>query len=68
VAEAVKQRSPNTPVILLTGWGALMNKEERPDCINILLNKPPTMEKIRSALVELQLYEECENEQTNYND
>ncbi len=51
VIKAVRLESPATPIILLTGWGGSM-KEEDDDSVqaDYVLNKPPTIKKIRKAL------------------
>jgi CheY-like chemotaxis protein len=54
VATAVKAVSPATPVILLTGWGQrLMAQNDVPPHVDRLLNKPPKLHELRSALAEL---------------
>jgi PAS domain S-box-containing protein len=41
VARAIKARSPQTPVILLTGWGAKMGQEQgAPEEVDDILTKP----------------------------
>jgi PAS domain S-box-containing protein len=49
VGKKIKMVSPNTPVILLTGWGAFM-EEEKPEYVDRVLSKPPTMEELRAAI------------------
>jgi len=53
VAQAIKQMSPATPVILLTGWG------QRPDAggdplphIDCVVGKPPKLQELRRALAQ----------------
>jgi signal transduction histidine kinase/CheY-like chemotaxis protein len=54
VAEGVKQLSPQTPVIMLTGWGARMLAEkEVPPNVDRLLSKPPRLTELRVAIREL---------------
>ena len=54
VASGVKELSPSTPVILLTGWGQrLMDDGERPPHVDRVLNKPPKLTDLRSALASL---------------
>ena len=50
VGEKIKELSPTTPVILLTGWGRLMEEDEIPPSIDAMLPKPVTMEALRQAL------------------
>ena len=54
VARAVKQASPDTPVILLTGWGErLLADGETPPYVDRVLSKPPRLREVRKALAEL---------------
>jgi len=54
VAEGIKQRSPRTPVIMLTGWGSRMIAEkETPPFVDRVLSKPPRLQDLRGALREL---------------
>ena len=54
VANAVKATCESTPVILLTGWGQrLVEDEEIPENVDRVLNKPPKLHQLRSALAEL---------------
>ncbi|HZE91842.1 MAG TPA: PAS domain S-box protein [Rhizobacter sp.] len=51
VAIAVKQSSPSTPVIMLTGWGQRMVAEgDVPDHVDEVLSKPPKLRELRNAL------------------
>jgi PAS domain S-box-containing protein len=50
----VKQASPHTPVLLLTGWGQrLIEEGDIPSHIDRVLAKPPMLPLLRSALVQL---------------
>lgn len=54
MAAAVKAASPNTPVILLTGWGQrLIAENQVPPHVDRVLNKPPRLKELRAALAEL---------------
>lgn len=54
VAGAVKAASPNTPVILLTGWGhRLLTEGGVPPYVDRVLPKPPKPLDLHAALVEL---------------
>lgn len=54
VALAVKTASPDTPVILLTGWGQrLLTDNEIPDGVDRVLSKPPKLRELRAMLAEL---------------
>jgi PAS domain S-box-containing protein len=51
MAAAVKQRSPATPVILLTGWGQQMDEDgEVPPGVDVVLSKPPRLASLRDGL------------------
>jgi CheY-like chemotaxis protein len=53
VAAAVKNLSPLTPVILLTGWGQRMVAEgDIPADTNRVLSKPPKLRELREALAQ----------------
>jgi signal transduction histidine kinase/ActR/RegA family two-component response regulator len=54
VAAGIKQISPTTPVILLTGWGQrLLDEKEIPENVDRVLSKPPRLTQLRDALIEL---------------
>jgi signal transduction histidine kinase/ActR/RegA family two-component response regulator/HAMP domain-containing protein len=54
VAAGVKEASPETPVILLTGWGQRMQEEgEKPEAVDVVLSKPPKMHELRTALADV---------------
>ena len=51
VATAVKAASPDTPVILLTGWGQrLVSDGDIPAHVDRVLSKPPKLRDLREAL------------------
>jgi len=51
VAQQIKEWSPGTPVVLLTGWGARMRAEgELPRHVDYVVPKPPTLRTLREAL------------------
>ncbi|HXC60120.1 MAG TPA: ATP-binding protein, partial [Steroidobacteraceae bacterium] len=55
VAAAIKAASPETPVVLLTGWGQRMQDErELPTNVDRVLGKPPKLLELRAALAQLQ--------------
>jgi signal transduction histidine kinase len=48
----IKERSPKTPVIMLTGFGELMKaKGETVPGVDVLLSKPPTLAAVREAVL-----------------
>jgi CheY-like chemotaxis protein len=54
VASAVKGLSPETPVILLTGWGQRLDMEGgAPAHVDRMLSKPPKLRELRAALAAL---------------
>ena len=54
VAMSVKKQSPDTPVILLTGWGAGMGEEAGVrEWIDCALGKPFTTAQLEGALAQL---------------
>ena len=51
VASTVKNLSPTTPIILLTGWGQrLVGEGEIPQHVDYVLSKPPKLRELREAL------------------
>ncbi|HYC54605.1 MAG TPA: CHASE sensor domain-containing protein [Candidatus Binatia bacterium] len=56
VAVAIKEMSPHTPVILLTGWGQRLASEgEVPEQIDYVMSKPPKLRELREALARFTL-------------
>ena len=54
VAAAVKAVEPSRPVIMLTGWGhRLRAEDEIPEFVDRVLGKPPKLQDLRTALIEL---------------
>ena len=54
VAVRVKELSPSTPVLMLTGWGQRMNVEQStPPGVDRVLSKPPGLKLLRTALAEV---------------
>lgn len=53
VAAAIKQHTPETPVLLLTGWGERLRAEEDiPEHVDTILSKPPALREVRAALAQ----------------
>jgi signal transduction histidine kinase/ActR/RegA family two-component response regulator/HAMP domain-containing protein len=51
VVKVIKQESPGTPVIMLTGWGAFMKEDgDMPEEISGILTKPPRSNELREML------------------
>jgi CheY-like chemotaxis protein len=54
VAKAIKQESPTTPVVLLTGWGVFMKEDgNTPEQVDSILSKPPRSRELRKTLSRL---------------
>jgi CheY-like chemotaxis protein len=54
VAHMLKVESPNTPIIMMTGWGSMLEENEDPPDVDSVISKPPQMLEITNALYELQ--------------
>jgi CheY-like chemotaxis protein len=54
VVDGVRAAAPDTPIIMLTGWGQrlLADNEQTPQ-VDRLLSKPPRLQELRTALAEL---------------
>ena len=51
VAERIKGHSPRTPVILLTGWGAMLDEKEGVMThVNAVLSKPPRVTELNETV------------------
>ncbi len=60
VAAAVKALCADTPVILLTGWGQrLIAEGDIPPHVDRVLNKPPKLLDLRTALTQLSAAGDC---------
>ena len=52
VAKTLKQQSPATPVVLLTGWGAFMKEDgQLPAQVDGVLSKPPRARELRETIL-----------------
>ena len=53
VARIIKAESPNTPVIMLTGWGAIMKEEgENAPEVDAIIAKPARIDELNNVLLE----------------
>lgn len=53
-AQAIKRLSPETPVVLLTGWGKIMKDDGAlPVAVDAILSKPPRLKDLRTTLTRL---------------
>jgi signal transduction histidine kinase/CheY-like chemotaxis protein len=51
VAEQIKAQSPKTPVLMLTGWGSMLeDRREQVAKVDAVLSKPPRVNDLISAL------------------
>jgi len=51
LATTIKQLAPNKPIIMLTGFGELMNvKGERPPAVDAVVSKPVTLDSLTDAI------------------
>jgi CheY-like chemotaxis protein len=54
VARTIKAESPHTPIILLTGWGAMMKEDgETVPGIDVVVNKPARMRELNDLLLRM---------------
>jgi signal transduction histidine kinase len=54
VVDSVRAATPDTPIIMLTGWGQQPAADnERTPRVDRLLSKPPRLQELRTALAEL---------------
>jgi CheY-like chemotaxis protein len=54
LAAMVKEQAPSTPVVLLTGFGDLMNAAgEKPDGVDLVVKKPIRLSTLREVLVKM---------------
>jgi signal transduction histidine kinase len=54
VVDSVRASTPDTPIIMLTGWGQQPAADnERTPRVDRLLSKPPRLQELRSAIAEL---------------
>jgi len=54
VARTIKAESPHTPVIMMTGWGAMMNEEGQPPVdVDAVVGKPPRMTELNELVLQI---------------
>ena len=54
LAAAAKRLRPETPIVLLTGFGDLMSDQgEQPEGVDLILSKPVTLSALRNAMAKL---------------
>ena len=51
VVKTIKQESPATPIIMLTGWGSFMKEDgDMPSQVSGILTKPPRSNELKEML------------------
>ena len=54
VARMIKAQSPNTPVILMTGWGTFMADEEESALpVDVVIGKPPRIQELNDLILRM---------------
>jgi signal transduction histidine kinase len=54
VARAIKAESPDTPVIMMTGWGKMMKEDGEPTPeVDAVVGKPPRIQELNRLLLQL---------------
>jgi PAS domain S-box-containing protein len=54
VASTMKKESPETPIIMLTGWGTMMKADgAKPAQVDAVLSKPPRINELRETMARL---------------
>jgi CheY-like chemotaxis protein len=54
VARTIKAESPNTPIIMLTGWGAIIRDDgDTTQGVDVVVNKPPHMQELNELLLRM---------------
>jgi DNA-binding response OmpR family regulator len=54
VARTIKAESPNTPIIMMTGWGTIMREDgETASEVDAVVGKPPNMQELNDLLLRM---------------
>jgi DNA-binding NtrC family response regulator len=54
LARAIKETDPRTPVVMMTGWGAMMKEDgENAPNVDALVGKPPQLLELNELLLRL---------------
>jgi len=54
VARTIKAESPNTPIIMMTGWGTMMKEDgETASEVDAVVGKPPNMQELNDLLLRM---------------
>jgi DNA-binding NtrC family response regulator len=52
LARSIKAESPQTPIIMMTGWGTMMKEEgETASEVDALVGKPPQIQELNELLL-----------------
>jgi CheY-like chemotaxis protein len=65
VARIIKAESPLTPIIMMTGWGAIMKEDgETANEVDALVGKPPIMQELNDLLLRMALPDRASSAKT----
>jgi FixJ family two-component response regulator len=54
VASTIARAAPDTPIILLTGWGqSMLEQNDVPEGVTRVMTKPPKVGQLRAAVAEV---------------
>ena len=54
VARTIRAESPNTPIIMMTGWGAALEDDaETASEVDAVVNKPPCMQELNDLILRI---------------
>jgi DNA-binding NtrC family response regulator len=53
VARMIKAQSPNTPVILMTGWGTFREEAEPASPVDAVVGKPPRIQELNDLILRM---------------
>jgi DNA-binding response OmpR family regulator len=54
VARTIKAESPKTPIIMLTGWGAIIRDDgDTTPGVDVVVNKPPHMQELNDLILRI---------------
>jgi signal transduction histidine kinase/ActR/RegA family two-component response regulator len=60
LAQRIKEISPKTPVIMLTGWGKVLDEKLGAcDAVDIIVTKPPRMKEVNDAIARVMAKKEA---------
>ncbi len=54
MARTIKAESPNTLIIMMTGWGTIMKEDgEKAPEVDAVVGKPPNMQELNDLLLRM---------------